>query len=311
MNIKTRLILIVALLGVSAVVLAVAFMQRGGTPAPATTPLPATEPSGTTNTGVTPGATPPLDETASPTTADAINTATPLDSVTVETPAPESPLIPTPTPTEGEKAAAAVGQEYIAYRPTKAECNHAVEGGELESCVAPDSIQLVTRPEWEQLFPNTDFYVIGLVGRNQNELYDYGYYRELAAWQDDQRYSAETFDRLLAANSITITDENRELVAKAVALMMLPDYLEEEITFYDWAETDRYAILDWHYNYTLMAWTKIQGLKVQWWFMFEDGHLRLSDGGVRERQVGDYIDVPFTKLAPPSSSDPFLYSWEK
>ncbi len=308
MNTKTRLILIVALLGISAVVLAVAFVQCEGPLAPATTPPPAAASSGTTDIGTTPGATASPGETAVPATPGATAATTPPDGAIVEPSTTTATPAPTPTPTEGEKAAAAVGQEYTAYRPTKAECNRAVEGGELESCVAPDSIQLVTRPEWEQLFPITDFYVIGLAGRNQNELYDYGYYRELAAWQDSQRYTAKTFDRLLAANGITITDGNRELVAKAFALMTISDYLEEEIVFSDWEEGSWPGSFDWRYNYSLKAWTKIQGLKIRWWFIFQDDRLRVTDGAAIEHQVGDYIDVPFTKLSPPSR-DTFTYNY--
>ncbi len=79
MNIKTRLILIVALLGISAVVLAVALMQRGGTPAPATD---------RTATGDT---TLPSHETATHASASTTATTTPPDSATVK-------LVVSPTP---------------------------------------------------------------------------------------------------------------------------------------------------------------------------------------------------------------------
>jgi hypothetical protein len=82
------------------------------------------------------------------------------------TPAAETLAAPTPTPTEGEKAAAAVGQEHIAYTRTRTECEQLVESGETEGCVWLDVAKLITRPEWEQLLPNTNFYILGLKGYN-------------------------------------------------------------------------------------------------------------------------------------------------
>jgi hypothetical protein len=217
---------------------------------------------------------------------------------------------PAPT-TEGERAAAAVGQEYIAYRPREAECDELVDGGKSESCVWPKDITPIARPEWEQLFPNTDFYLVGLAGRNQVQSYDHAYYLELAAWCEDKYYSAETFDHLLKANGVTeITDENRELVAKAFALMTIPDYLEEEVLFTEWGETDWPAGFGESYNWHLSGWTKIQGLKIWWLFMFGDGQLWATDGGVAEENTGDCIDVSFEALPRPSSED-FLFSFRR
>jgi len=114
------------------------------------------------------------------------------------------------------------------------------------------------------LFPKTRFYEIQFVGRHQIAEYDYYRHGEVVAWQDSQRYTAETFDRLLAANgTTTITDENRELVAKALVLMTLPDYLGEEIMFSELEEIDlRGGFSFEHYNCALTAWTKIQGLSI-------------------------------------------------
>lgn len=218
----------------------------------------------------------------------------------------------TSTPAEGEKAAAAVGQEeYIAYRSTQGECDQAVESGELESCVSPDSIQLITQPEWEQLFPDTDFYLIGLAGRNQNELYDHSYRHRLVAWQKGQYYTTETFDDLLKVNGInTITDENRELVARALVLMTrkMPDRIEKEVSFRDWREGDWPASFGFRYNYSIVVWTEIQGLEFWWRFIFEDGRLREAEGSILEAGVGDYIDVPEETLPIPGIV-PEIYSF--
>ncbi len=228
------------------------------------------------------------------------------------TPTPVSPgdiATPGATPTLTKEEEIVIEMQHINPHNVSSpdECGEISEAG--FECSVPQSAERITRPEWEELFPQTEFFLV----KYDSYIGDHGPLQRnwLVVEQNGQRYSVKTFDHLLEVNDITITDENRELVAKAVALMMLPDYLEEDVQFSDWSEADRHAILDWHYNYTLVAWTKIQGLKIQWWFMFENNHLRLSDGGVRERQVGNYIDVPFTKLSPPSSSNPFLYSWER
>ncbi|MCP4544267.1 MAG: hypothetical protein GY832_44710 [Chloroflexi bacterium] len=303
MNTKTRLILIVALLGISAVVLAVVFMQRGGTPTPATTPSLATEPSGTTDIAATLGATAPPDETAPPTTPEATATIIPLDGTTIGPDAQATTPAPTPTPTEGEEAAAAVGQGYTAYRPTQTECEQIVDDGQVVACVWFDSARLIVRSEWEQLFPDTDFYVLGLGGYRPDSTEPYDSRRRLVAWQDDKHYTAKTFDRLLKANGVTITDENRELVAKAFALMTIPDYLEEEVVLTEWEEVNMQPALH-NYNYCLGLWTKLQGLEIKWCFVFGNERLRIASGpAVQQDDVGDYIDVSVIELPPPSFVD--------
>jgi hypothetical protein len=287
---RIRRLVIVALVVLSALGLTGALLRCGGpeTPARATpTATGGTEPAPTTTT--------PAEATTEP-------------DMPTESPTPTL----TPTPTEGEKAAAAVGQQYIAYRPTKAECEKIVDGGEAEACVWLESTQVITRPEWGQLFPDTDFYLLEMGGYRPDSMEVYDSRRRLAAWQDDQHYTAETFDRLLQANGVlTITEEHRELVAKAFALMTIPSYLEEEVVFTEWEEGSWPASFDWYYNYALTAWTKIQGLEIRWWFMFEDGQLRITDGAVIERQVDDYIDIPFMELSPPSRNTFLHYYWRR
>lgn len=231
------------------------------------------------------------------------------------TPEPATPIAtpdpsPTPTPTEGEKAAAAVGQQYIAYRPTQAECEKIVDGGETEACVWLDSTQVITRPEWKRLFPDTDFYLLDLGGYRPDSMDIYSSRRRLAAWQDGQHYTAKTFDRLLRANDVlTITEENRELVAKAFALMTIPNYLEEEVVFTEWEEGSWPSSIRLNYNYAITAWTKIQGLKIQWRFVFYEGSLIGAQGYVLDYNVGDYISIPFEKLSRPSQDS--LRYWRR
>jgi hypothetical protein len=135
--------------------------------------------------------------------------------------------------------------------------------------------------------------------------------RRLVAWQDDKHYTAETFDRLLKANGvITITDENRELVAKAFALMTIPDYLGEEVVFTEWEEGEWRSEPFLYTNY-LGAWTKIQGVEFWWWFEFKDNQLRtVTRVGVSNYHIGDFTDVPLTTLSPPSSAQDYRFRGE-
>lgn len=173
-------------------------------------------------------------------------------------------------------------------------------------CSVTKSAEQITFPEWEVLFPRTEFYLLrrhvyGQGGGHQSNL--------LITELEGKRYTPKTFDRLLKANGVTeITDENRELVAKAFALMTIPDYLEEEVLFTEWGETDWPTGAGESYNWHLFGWTKIQGLKIRWLFIFEDGQLWATDGGIPEQNTGDYIDVPFERLPIPSRDD-FRFSF--
>jgi hypothetical protein len=277
MNPRTRLIVMVAAIALAVAILAVTLVRCGQQPAPGTE---------------TPGA-----ETT-------VTTAS--TNVTEKPATPAATAGPTRTPTEGEKAAEAVGQEYIAYRPREAECDELVDGGRSESCVWPKDIWPITRPEWEQLLSDTTFYLIGMAGRNQEPMYDHGYYLELAAWYEGTYHGAEAFDRLLAANGITaITDENCELVAQAFALMTIPDYLGEEIVFTEWesiqGEPGKYKH---DYDHCLRAWTKLQGLEVGWCFVFGEGRLKIATGPVGiQHDIGDYVEVNPDQLSLPAQKD--------
>ena len=208
----------------------------------------------------------------------------------------------TPTLTEGQLAAAAAGTaKYSHYFPTVEECKRAVDNKEVANCVAPDSIKQITRPEWAGLFPDTDFYVIGLLGHDEVTTYDHSYRRDLVAWQDGQYYDAESFDRLLAINNIKITEENRQLIAKAFALMTIPGYLADEITFLEWKEGNWPT--SYNYDRVLKAWTKIQGLEIWWWFDFEDGRLRAVTRSDPNLNMGNYLVVPFEVLPFPRAKD--------
>ncbi len=112
-------------------------------------------------------------------------------------------------------------------------------------------------------------------------------------------YRRDDFDFSIDWSQTARTDENLETIARAFVLMSLPDYLDEEIVFFDWGEGSWPAGFGLHYNYGIKSWTKIQGLKLQWYFLFDEEGLLGVDGFAPERNVGDYIDVPFEELPVP------------
>ncbi len=227
------------------------------------------------------------------------------DGTTVEHDISMATPEPTPTLTAGELLARELIQPRGQVTYSTDECSKILETEPW--CTVIKSAAPITRPEWEELLPQTEFFLVKTYLVSGGEPEEGGGPRNwLIIEHDGQRYTADTFDRLLKANGvITITNENRELVAKAFALMTIPDYLEEEIVFTEWEKGDWPASFGERYNYRLTAWTRILGLRPRWNFIFRDGRLREADGGVLEYQVGDYIDVP--NLMPPSR-DAFLYS---
>jgi hypothetical protein len=251
MNPRTRLILAVAVIAAIVLVvavLAVALARRRRQPSPATE-------------------TPPGAATEEPGTPTA-------------TPGPT----PTPTLTAEELLARELMEPRGQVTFSADDCSEILE---TESwCSVIESAKPITRPEWEELFPQADFFSVrvDVYGGESSR-----YRNWLIVEQDGQRYTADTFDRLLAANGVTeITDENRELVAKAFALMTIGDYLEAEIVFTGWMEVDWWARTG-RMNYGLTAWTEIQGLKVNWGFMFKDNQLREARVWVSEHHIGEYI----------------------
>jgi len=161
----------------------------------------------------------------------------------------------------------------------------------------------ITRPEWTQLFPIAHFYIVGFKDIENMASNPNGYELDniLIAMQDDQRYTFRTFDQLLNANHITISDENRELVARAYALMTLANYVEDSVTFENWepANVDRY-------NYALTAWTRIGGLQFEWLYQFYGGCLAKVDGSASVHKVGNYIEVQALRWP---TSDDFRFYW--
>jgi hypothetical protein len=209
---------------------------------------------------------------------------------------------PTAAPTQGQLAAAAVGEEYVAYRPTEAGCDEVVDSGQSESCVWPSSIELVTRPEWEELLPKTEFYLIGLTARHAIPQYDYGFRRRLVGWHEGQYYTADQFDQLLVANEVTaIEDSIKETAAAALVLMILDDYVQQDIVFVDWSEME---VPPTRISHSLTCWTELQGATMRWYFVFEEERLRLAVGPeVLGFGSGDYVEASDDGVAPPPYTD--------
>lgn len=178
---------------------------------------------------------------------------------------------------------------------------------ETESwCSVVLKVTQVTRQEWISLFPTTKFFLVKRMVGDQESSFQSNW---LIAQQGSQRFTVKTFDGLLNANSIVITDMNREQIAKAFVLMSLPNYIENEISFSDWGKDDQRSIIRINYNYTLTSWTKIQGLKIRWSFIFYEGKFITAVANLPEYHVGKYIDVSSDILHPPSQES--LEYWNR
>jgi hypothetical protein len=133
MSQKTRLIVVIAAIALAAAILAVALMQCGARPAPA---------------AETPGAT----------TA----TTAPADAATEEPGTPTAAPGPTPTPTPTLTAEQLLARELIEPRGqvtfSADECSEILETEPW--CSVIKSAKPITRPEWEELFPQTDFFSV-------------------------------------------------------------------------------------------------------------------------------------------------------
>ena len=225
-------------------------------------------------------------------------------NVSVAGPSPETDVVvthvdsisPTATPTQSEKAAEVAAQQFVPdYFPNKDACHEAVAGGMVTECMYAGSVQSVTRPEWEQLFPNAEFYLIRLDAYHpENEYGDFSSRHRLVARQDDRQYNAETFNQLLSVNNIRVTNENYELAAQAFALMTLnAEVFSYQIAFTHWEPID----MKWafsHFDRRLQAWTELGGQEIQWYFGFENESVLEvlgPDAALLGHEVGDYVPL--------------------
>ena len=155
----------------------------------------------------------------------------------------------------------------------------------------------ITHLEWEQLFPKTRFYLVKQDAASHEEMQRND---SLIIEQDGRRYTDKTFDLLLDANGIVIKDNNRELIARALALLTVPDRLESEIRFTGWSKDTTPTPSG--FEDCLTGWARLQGLVLRWCFIFIDPQYRLIAVGPEQdgEKTGDYIDVPLSSLHRPA-----------
>ncbi len=257
-----------------------------------------TAPQAATQTPI-PSHTPTLSHTPTPATPSATPSPT-----TIPPPGPSPTPSPIPTMAPWELEVLDEMQHTPKGAASAGECGEILKTQHW--CHVYWHARQITRPEWETLFPWAVFYLVkydrygGEFNEHRNRLI-------IEDWGD--RLIRDDFHRLLGANHVFVTDENREMVARAFVLMSLADYLDEEIVFSDWEEGSWSAGLGLHYNYAITSWSRIQGLKMQWYFLFDDEGLFGATGYVVEHDVGDYIDVSHEELSPPSYLN--LEYWRK
>ena len=170
-------------------------------------------------------------------------------------------------------------------------------------CIVVLYAEKTSQPEWEELFPATDFYLVREV-INGGEL---PYKRNrLIIEQAGQRYSVKSFQSLLDANNVQVSEENREIIARALILMMLSDFIDHEIRFQSWETGEWRSPIRLPFNYKMTVWTELGGFEMPWLFLFYEGDLYLAGGWIADERVGDYIEIPIDGPRPPSPEN-FIY----
>ena len=112
-------------------------------------------------------------------------------TASVVSPSPTVSSGPTPTLTEDQMIVAAVGARFRSnFYSSRADCVQAVDDGTTKQCVFPTGMERIAKPEWEQLFPDTVFYLVDISGwRSTEELLAHesqnsGPRRHLVAWHN-------------------------------------------------------------------------------------------------------------------------------
>jgi hypothetical protein len=235
----------------------------------------------------------------------AIAMAVALFGCSSSTPPVLSALAPTPTQvlTELEAIDAEMRTNFGTVHPNCAtDAPRPLQPGERVNCTQYLWTKPITRTEWSELFPRAHFFLIGARRIENLETNRNGYYQDnsVIAQQNGQRYNATNFEQLFNVNGVATSDRNLELVAKVFTLMNLANYLEKDIIFSEWENSDWPARFGQHYNYAVTGWTKLEGNKFQCFFLFRDGVLVQARGVVREQNTGDYINVPVGVLRWPN-----------
>ncbi len=204
MNIKTRLILIVALLGIVIVVLAVAFMQRGEIPTPATTPPPETKPSTTTD------ATATLDAATLP-----VNTLEPT-----LTPSPGPSPTPNPYTFITPSVSSSNSEELeLEMRRWRGELNQRAQA--LYNCpVDCIVVYMFEQLAFKQVFPDAQMYA---VVTNRDTTADTMELVTMVSRGDkDYRMPADFNQLMYDAGYEQLTPDTRDALAHAVIISGMP-----------------------------------------------------------------------------------------
>lgn len=213
--------------------------------------------------------------------------------------AADQPATPTATLTRAEE----IAQEFITQYgvvTSMLDCRWTEDSRGY--CDILEGAEQITRPEWEELLPKTEFYLVTVEHYGDTPTTS----STLIIEQDRQRYTPDTFDQLLEVNGIVVTDKNRELIAKAFALIGLHNYLAGDIVFSDWQEGgDWWADFGRKPNYSITTWAKIEGMKAQWFFWFKNEQLLYARHSGGEYHMGDYIDTPYD--LPPFHNDSYFF----
>ncbi len=193
---------------------------------------------------------------------------------------------------------AGAGVHYAGdFRFSHMDCVQAVDNQGLFECVFPAGMEVITRPEWEELFPEALFYEVQLgLWRSPYELpahqeQDGGFRHHIVAWQTGEAYPIEHFARLLERNGVLVTDENRESIARALALMSIPNHLNGEVRFLEWGPWLK--TYDENFTHSLYAWTEIWGCSSTWLFEFSEHALleaKLREVTCHVEEHGDYLE---------------------
>jgi hypothetical protein len=222
--------------------------------------------------------------------------------------APGPAASPTPELTEAQALARELIEDEGRVAYSRDECDSVYLRGS-QTCIVLHYATEVSLPPWEELLPATEFFLVRarvyFAGLPDVESERHNY---LIVDHGGRRYDLDSFDELLVANGVTaITDENRELVAQAIALMGLEEYLEDEVSLSPLEEGDWEGRFGRRLNYALTAWTRIQGLVFHWRFRFEDGTLRMAERYQRGSWRGDYVEVSADELPIPLATRPETY----
>lgn len=222
------------------------------------------------------------------------------------TPAPVVKI--TPTAVKLTREGELLAEEQSNNSQTVASIDQCVEVFKTETgCNIVQSVRQITRPEWEQLFPDTRFYLGNYTRITASSDEPERHLHFLIVEQDGQRYYPETYDHLMAANHVELTAENRELVARGWALMTIGRFLNDEVEFTSW-EPNSKPFNAYEDAYDLKGWARFGGLEMAWTFEFGDRGYRFIAIGptVLNSFAGDYSGTPFDVIPPQLSALSFF-----